>query len=267
MPNKKKKAARQFKEDWSRRRFYETMRYLFRGDRSDDTDPVTIPFYRYRPLTHKELRGCINIYIENRKTEDLQRILERQIEDLQCLGLRPEGKSAQPALDAGWPDLNGFCLSNKAFMEAEVALGRLYFAKAVAAQRRARTDGKKLAQRGPVALRKLVGQAIRQTPQAHRRFSSGDVFLALRPAYFEQQFIWTFLRRESGLRSGLLKDAHAVGWAAEKLASAYPYLHMSAKDIAEGLVNPRQADTDTAEEFGLSESSIRSLFSKYLSRR
>ncbi len=145
---------------------------------------------------------------------------------------------------------------------------RLDIAETTEQKRRARTAAKQLAQRGPIAFRKAFGRAIRQGPQAKRRFSSQDLLFALRQAYFEQQFIWTFLRRESRLTSEQLKDPYAVEWASEKLATAYPYLHMKAPRIAQGLVNPsRQAEKDTAEEYKLSESSILPLFSKYLFSR
>ena len=256
MPNRKRGADCELKEDWSRRRFYETMRYLFRKDRLDDTDRVTIPFYKYRPLSHKELQGCIELYIQSKQSDILQRLTHCSTDT-----------SAQPTLDARWPDLNKFCLSNKASMEAEVDLGRLYFAQTAADQRRARTAVKKLAQHGPLPLRRALRRAIRQTPQAKRRFTSKSVLLKLRRTHSAWEFVRTFLRRESCLTPEDLKNRFDVAEAARELASAYPYLHMSAEQIAEGLRNPRQADKDTARCYGLSQASIRPLFSKYSSRR
>jgi hypothetical protein len=232
------------------------MRYLFRMDRSDDTDRVPIPFYNYRRLSQEELQDCLKIYIQ-----------KRQSDILSSLPHRSSRTSSQPPSGVQWPDFSRFGLGNQDFWKVEVAFARLCLAQTKADQQRARTAVKKLAQKGPLALRKALGQAVRQIPQAKRRFSRRDVLLKLKGTHSAWEFVRTFLRRESCLTPEELKNRPDVDCAAQDLASEYPYLHMSAEHIAEGLRNQRPADKDTARCYGLSQASIRPLFGKYFPRR
>lgn len=58
----------------------------------------------------------------------------------------------------------------------------------------------------------------------------------------ERQFLWAFLKGEA-------RDADSTEVASD-LARAYPFLRLTAKQIAAGLTNPHQADEDTARYFG-----------------
>lgn len=235
-------------EDWSPRRFYLTMRRVFNPSRGY-SDFSEIPFYIHRPLSHNELKACTDLYIANRQKHYLGRIYNSA------------STTGGPPSEDQWPDLNPFGFSNDDFWKAEIVLGRLYFAKSVPEQQEARKNARQLAQRGPMAFRRAIGKAIRCTPQAKRRFSPREM-LTLIACRSEFQFIWSFLRRESGLTREEFKKPARVSYAATELAKAYPYLHLRAEDIAKGLVNPHQADRDTAEEYGLSEQTIRSLLSR-----
>jgi hypothetical protein len=82
------------------------------------------------------------------------------------------------------------------------------------------------------------------------------------PYLAEREFIWTFLRRESGLERADKKDSVKVLSVANKLKAAYPCLRLKPLAIAEGLVCSDQAAKDTAEEFDLSPKTVRSLLSK-----
>jgi len=73
----------------------------------------------------------------------------------------------------------------------------------------------------------------------------------------ERQFIWNFLKREKKASEG---DPQAV---VGDLAGAYPYLGLTAEQVAAGLTNPHQADDETAKKFGLASGrSLRAILSQ-----
>jgi hypothetical protein len=238
-------------EDWSPHRFYRTMRHIFRPNRTDPDGLVEIPFWLYRPLSYIEFNGCAELFINARHKEHLSR-----------LALAQQGKQPRPPASERWPDLD---VPQEEFWKYEVPLGNLYFAQTSRSQSRARREVRQLAQRGSIRVRKLLSNAVKNTPQAKRQLS-GEEIVRLVEYRSERQFMWAFLRHESGLSREELKNPESVKNAAHQLADAYRYLHLTWEVVNEGLSYPHQADRDTAEEFEISERSVRSLISKFHTR-
>lgn len=249
MPIHKKESVRESVEDWSPRRFYNTMRKIFRPVRENPTCLVVIPFHLNRPLLSKEFRGCAEHYITARRKEYLARLFSSQ------QGRRPQSPKSEQ-----WPDLEGLGLSQEEFWNYETPLAQLYFAETKQAQAQARRQARGLAQRGPIRARQMLKNVVLKTPQAKRRFS-GLELLKLVEYRAERQFVWAFLRKESEMQKNDIKKS-LRGSTTEDLARAYWYLRLRPQDIANGLRCSYQADKDTAEEFGISASAVRSLLSK-----
>lgn len=228
------------------------MQRLFRPNRSDPNSLVETPFYDFRPLTHREFKSCAEMYMLARQREYRDRLLQP----------RKHTDSDSRAKER-WPDLASFDLTPQDYWNIERALGRLYFAQTGKQQRQARQEARQLAQRGPIPLRQAIAEAVLATPQTQRRFTVHDIIFQLFSYRAERQFVWRFLRHESELDRKDLKDSRAVERAAKILSEAYSYLHLKPAEIVQGLPYSHQADRDTAEEFVLSEMSVRSLFSKF----
>lgn len=238
-------------ENWSSHRFYETMRYIFRPIRENPDSLVEIPFHENRPLLKKEFDECTQHYIKARCEEYLCRLLASQ-----------KGRPPQFPDSERWPDVRAYGIKDQDFWKYEKPLGQLFFSKTKDEQEQAKRTVRALSTRGPRRLRTALSQAAKNTPQVHRDLSPQKIFLEVVPYLAEREFIWTFLRRESGLGRADKKAPLEVRSVANTLATAYPYLRLKSPTIAIGLVCSNQADKDTAEEFGLSPKTVRSLLSK-----
>ena len=240
-------------EDWSPRRYYKTMQYLYRPNRQDPDSLVKIPFHLNRPLLPAEFWACAEQYCMARSNEYLTQ-----------LSSRPHGRPLQNRKPGCWPDLHGLGLSPKAFWKYEIPLRRFDFAESRQQQGPARCQVKKLATSGPIRVRQMLKNFVQKTPQAKRQFSSREL-LKLVEYRAERQFVWAFLRKESDVQKDEMRKP-LRGEATKTLAAAYRYLRLKPQEIVDGLRYPSQADKDTAEEFGVSESSVRSLLSKSVRR-
>ncbi len=79
-------------------------------------------------------------------------------------------------------------------------------------------------------------------------------------------FLWVFLRKEAmaGGRAKKVELHKIASRFSSELARAYDYLGLDSQTIANGLVNSRQAEHDTALHFNISPKAVRSLLSKSL---
>ena len=294
MPSHKKQATTapstaspKFAEDWSPRGFYKTMLFLFRNRPDPNTQkpiPLPPPFYLNRPLTQEEWQACSRQYAAHYA----QRLFTKSQE---AWTRTPSQKKAKPTktkpdntqgleiLDdllhdgpqTRWP---GLSWSDR--WKYYKAVGQFLFANSKPVQQAARKRLKELAMTATATtLRTALSQVAHTRIQVKNRFpliqpppGGPTSIYDIRLYHGERQFLWAFLRKEAGspqkaskaerqeiadrISSKLIKDEH------------YPYLKMNAETISKGLVNPRQADHDTAEKFQCSPTAIRSLLSKSL---
>jgi hypothetical protein len=268
-------------EDWSPRRFYKTMRYLFRPVRENPDSLVEIPFYLNcpvsPPVTLKALKAwfeaCVGYYIEAKVTTYLTQLLDSQ-----------QGRPPQHPDPARWPDLRDLGLSRAEWWEREKALGRLNCADTRHQDTHARKRIKELAQKGPHRARTAMAKARRSILQVKMNLSwreqlvRVDSFVHYRA---RRQFLWIFLRKEFEWGKEP-KEGKRFAKRVQELANAYAYLddHPDFNDltpatIAEGLRCSNQADKDAAKKFEkefkakgfqISAKSVRSLLSKSLRR-
>ena len=238
-------------EDWSPGRFYKTMQYLFRPDRENPYSLVKIPFYLNWKLSGKKFRACAEHYIMARHEEYFARLMHQ---------VRPPQRPGPER----WPDLNGLGLSQEESWKRQILLRRLDFAETKQTNAQARRQVRMLAQRGPIRARQMLKDAAQKIPPAKRQFSNFELLRLVVPYRAERQFVWAFLRKEADVQRNVMRNLRVD--VTKQLAEAYRYLRLTPQEIADGLGNSYQADKDTAEEFGISENSVRSLLSKSFRR-
>ena len=224
------------KDDWSRRRFYRTMLYIFR-QRSGDK-PVEPPFYEKRPLTAKEFQEAQAQYVRHAFSEELTKapgITPPPMEELRLLppGIYPDpGHSVEAGvllhrihrlagfdLPVGHPT-RGAAQERAARWDQASAQDRkrwelfqlagvVYFADTAEKQSRARKELRARLSGRPTPLTQLCRDLLKVLPQAKAKIGWKEKFLTRhtkdtsRPdvlglVYYraERQFVWNFLRKE-----------------------------------------------------------------------
>lgn len=249
-------------EDWSPRRCYKTMRYLFRPDRENPDSLVEIPFYLNCLLSRDQFQACVGHYIEAKVTPYLTQLFSSQ-----------HGRPSQRPDPARWPDLRALGVPPASFWKFEIPLGQLFFAETAPERTQARERIKPLTTRGLNARRHALAEARSSTPQAKRKLSGRQRFDLL-VYHARRQFLWIFLRAESDWDKGQLKEIKESDDAVQKLALNYSYLgELKGFDdftsatitdrIAKGLKCSDQADKDAALKFVVKTSSIPSLLKPF----
>jgi hypothetical protein len=256
-------------DDWSRQTFYRTMLWIFlhRGKLPEPPENYA-PFFQQEPsrrLTEGQYTGSRDLYVGARCLE-FQFRGGRRARGAWLEGGRWEVR--QPHHLPGEPE--------HILTEAQIALGRLFYATTKSAQRQARAQVRTHATKGRVAARKMLRAALTATPQAKARFSREELLFEVLPYRAQRQFLWHFVTAE--LRFAVRRKAAAdrVPWTFRDLREnpndftdevtallcAYPFLGLSRAGLMAGLSRDHPADADTAHHFGLSAATLRSLFSK-----
>lgn len=290
-------------EDWSRHGFYRTMLRLFihRQDGCKKTEDHGrwlpekpedhAPFFlqdESRRLTQKQYECARECYVQAPFHEYQERGVRRHpgIEEARAT----RWPYPLPGEDLGVVVRPGVVR----LTPAQVALGRLFFARTKAGQAKARAEVGALATRGTIARRKALGAAVRATPQAKAVHSPMALLFEILPYRASRQFMWAFLRaellaairrkrREDGVDwtvRDLLRDPTDFGGELDGLVSASRFLErawprsvygppdpLSRTELLAGLKRRRPADADTARHFGLSPTSLRSLLTRAFGTR
>ncbi len=239
---------------------------------ADENEWCLPPFYRQRALSRGEFFGALELYVEARTTEyrsSVQQVLPKY--------------QATTQEQKRWPDLRGLT-TRKEFWKYWKAVARLYYAETKEEQRKARKRSKQLSIGGPIERRKLLAEARKATPQAHKTLSSMDLLLSPEATVIftddsgrkqrrfyglvgyraARRFVWSFLYHEARERKiNAPRPKPTTEQIAAELSKAYPFLGLTPTLIVKGLRDLKvQPDRDVAKKFGLRPSTIKSLLSK-----
>lgn len=244
--------AAESEADWTSRYVYRTLCRLFR---------ITPPFYEPRRLSPKDFERIQAEFVGRAVRRELR---ARDIGEhsgevgsarrVQALALFTEIFDWVETHCRGRVYLTA-ALAQQVRMredwERRLWAGRLLFADSAEGQRRARQELRALLRGRPTPVKSLCRELLRGIPPKSRKQMGwvqewlGDR-KGRRPSVLryraKRQFLWAFLKGEA--RDGEPAEV------ARDLARAYPFLGLTAEQIAAGLTNPHQADEDTARYFG-----------------
>lgn len=270
---------------WSPMNFYRTMLNLFRGLEPNPkdpgpprpADPAHPPFFLSpepeRLMSERRYRAAEGCYATARVQDWWRRFPKT------ATAARVRRRMSATAWPAPLPGEDPYALT-----PAARALGRLVHATNKMADALARREVADAATRGPIATRRALRAARAAMPQAQARFSllpdrrrpgvvGPPAWAALEEVVesrARRQFLWRFVRAE--LRAAV-KKTHGHDWTlkdspddfAEERAAfvrVYPFLGLTVTDVLRGLRRARPADHDTADRFGISPSSVRTLLTR-----
>lgn len=231
--------------DWSNKEFYNTMQEFYSRQRDDWYEG---PFYLQKiPLSEKEFVAAQQMYLATYINSEVHESL------LETSGTgQTDGGRVQSVIDK-FQKIPNFD------WEVFRTLYLFLTAQSKEKQSNLRDQIKNFAERGATRYRTLLKDARINTKQKKRILDGVDMMLDVLPVRAKNQFLWAFLRHEADADLG----RSARGQAAEKLHEHYGYLGLTQEQIKNGLKNPNQADDDTAEEFGVSKSSIRGMIHRF----
>lgn len=279
-------------EDWSPRRFYRTMLYVFR--RRPGEQPVTPPFYEKRPLAKEEFEGAQALYVTHALSQELGHLPSPAPSQEPT---RAPGRFAKAGqllnrihsiagfnLPIGLPTQEG--AEQRAVQRAQASAQQrksweLYrlamkarFADTAEKQSHVRRALRARLRGRPTPLTQLLRKFLQALPQAKAEIGWQERLIeGLIPYRAERGFLWSFLREEVRATEGKslkhLKPEQVLGHA-QTLHEHYPYLmswskkyRLTVEQIQTGLLTPRQADDDAAKKFQLSAGTVRSHLSQF----
>jgi len=237
-------------ENWTARGVYATICRLYR---------IEPPFYENRRLSQRDFKAIEAEFVSRVGPRELHR---RQRQPSKGLPPSERHLQAHTVLEKIHDYTQAHCVGMK-YLAAPLAkkkqmrqdrdrwlwAGKLLFADSAKAQQRARRELRGRLRGRPTPIKWLCRELLRVLPPKSRK-QMGWVEEWLgnkdRPSVLryraERQFLWAFLKGEA--RNG---DPSEVP---QDLVRAYPFLGLTAAQIAAGLGNPHQADGDTARYFG-----------------
>jgi len=223
---------------WQPRHLYRSLLHLFGEQYRGQVRPVVPPFIP--PLTEREFTLARKMYVSARLSQFLS-------------SFRATRKNTVPSTRFAerWPTL-------PLDWKVERALGTLFFANSKREQQQARQQVKHLAEHGPMSYRTALQAARKATPQARAAFSCREILLKAGPRLAELEFVYGFLRGEANALTGRA-DRKRRAEAAAALSKCYPFLNLTADQIAAALSNEKHLEQQFSAGFGISKNSVRSL--------
>lgn len=223
---------------WQPRHLYRSLLHLFGEQCRNQVRPAVPPFTP--PLTEREFTIARKMYVSARVSQFLMRYRAKRKDTA------PNNRFAErwPTLPLDW--------------KIERALGTLFFANSKREQQKARQQVKHLAEHGPMSYRTALKVARKATPQARAAFSGREILLKAGPRLAELEFVWGFLRGEAAAYMGR-SDRTGRSKAAAALSKCYPFLNLTADQIAVGLSSKNHVERQFSGEAGISTASVRTL--------
>ena len=220
---------------WHPKTLYKTLLHLFGREHPPCTPPLTAREFDIAKKLY--IAGRVNHFVSNcQKTAAINH--------------------AAVNFKNRWPNLKS---KDRNDWKAEKAIGTLFFSESRRGQAAARIVAKNLAEYGPKRHRTALKSARKATPQAKASFSVREVMLKAGPHLAELEFVWGFLRGEATALTGHV-ERESRSKAAADLARYYPFLNLTTAQIAVGLRNKNHIEETFAKDFGISKSSVRSIF-------